>query len=226
MREYFQRQIQLWGQEAQEGLQEKRVAIIGCGGLGSSLALALGSSGIGKLYLVDFDAVSRHNIHRQITFTLADEGRSKAQVNAQAIQQRCPYVEVEPLVEGFEAFAKRDLPLDLILDATDNLPIRHEIDRYAKSRGIPWIYSSVEEFHGQVCFMERSSFHAFSTKDHKPGGIAPPIVMLVASFEANLALRYLVGLPVDKDHLYYLHFDDEGIFQVRRFAMPKERDGV
>jgi len=207
-------------------LRDKSVAIIGCGGLGSSLALALGSSGIGRIYLVDFDAVSRHNIHRQITFDLADEGRFKAEVNAEVIRGRCPYVEVESFVEGFDEFAKRSIEVDLILDATDNLPIRQRIDAYAKSREIPWIYASVEEFNAQICFMERADFGAFRVRERTPGGIAAPMVMLAASFEANLALRHLVGLPVRKDTLHYLYFDEEGEFRMERFSMPKVDDAV
>ena len=222
MREFFKRQIQLWGEERQRTLQHKSIAIVGCGGLGSSLALALGASGIGKIYLIDFDEVSVHNIHRQITFKVEDEGKSKAQVNKCVIEGRCPYVEVEAFVEGFEEFTKRGITPDLILDATDNLPIRVKIDEYAKSIGKPWIYASVEEFHAQICFMEKASFKAFKVSDRKPGGIAAPIVMFAASFEANLALRYLVGLPIKKDLLYYLSFDSEGDFNVMKLAMPKE----
>ncbi len=226
MKEFFKRQIQLWGNEAQERLQEKSIAIIGCGGLGSSLALALGASGIGKIYLVDFDEVSVHNIHRQITFKVADEGKNKAEVNKCVIEERCPYVEVEAFVEGFEEFVKRQIVPDLILDATDNLPVRAMIDEYAKRIDRPWIYASVEEFHAQICFMEHASFKAFKISDRVPGGIAAPIVMLAASFEANLALRYLVGFPVKKDLLYYLSFDEKGEFNVMKLAMPKDEDAV
>ena len=222
MMEYFARQVQLWGEEKQKLLQAKSIAIIGCGGLGSSLALALGASGIGKIYLVDFDTVSVHNIHRQITFQVQDEGKSKAEVNRCVIEKRCPYVEVESFVESFEEFAKRDIKVDLLLDATDNLPTRAKIDAYAKKSHTPWIYASVEEFQGQVCFMEDASFDAFRVSDRKPGGIAAPIVMQVASLEANLALRYLAELPVKKDLLYFLYFNDEGEFVMQKFAMPKE----
>ncbi|MEJ2489400.1 MAG: ThiF family adenylyltransferase, partial [Sulfurovaceae bacterium] len=70
--EYFKRQIELWGAQKQEALQDKSIAIIGAGGLGSSLALALSGSGIGDIDVVDFDRVSLHNIHRQIAFRLED----------------------------------------------------------------------------------------------------------------------------------------------------------
>jgi molybdopterin/thiamine biosynthesis adenylyltransferase len=222
MREYFKRQIELWGENRQYELQQKSIAIVGCGGLGSSLALALGSSGIGKIYLIDFDEVSLHNIHRQITFKLEDEGEKKAEVNKRVIDLRCPYVETEAFCEGFEDFIKRGIEVDLILDATDNLPIRAKINSYAKEINKPWIYASVEEFHAQVCFMSEASFDAFNITDKKPKGIAAPIVMFAASFEANLALRYLAGLPVKRDRLYYLYFDSEGEFCVNKFDMPKE----
>ena len=68
MMQYFHRQVQLWGEETQTLLQSKKIAIIGAGGLGSSLAFALGSSGIGEIHMIDFDEVSLHNIHRQIAF--------------------------------------------------------------------------------------------------------------------------------------------------------------
>ena len=220
MNRYFDRQIQLWGEDTQRKLQEKSIAIIGCGGLGSSLALALGASGIGKIYLVDFDEVSVHNIHRQITFSVEDEGKSKAEINRCVIEKRCPYVEVESFVESFDEFSERNIEVDLILDATDNLPVRSQIDTYAKAKNTPWIYASVEEFRGQVCFMDRASFDTFKISDRKPGGIAAPIVMMIASFEANLALRYLAGLPVQKDTLYFFYFDKDGALQVDRFAMP------
>jgi adenylyltransferase/sulfurtransferase len=76
--EYFNRQIQLWGEVTQKSLQGKKIAIIGSGGLGCTLAMALGTSGIGEIHMVDFDTVSNHNIHRQIAFILEDEGLSKS----------------------------------------------------------------------------------------------------------------------------------------------------
>ena len=91
MVEYFHRQIQLWGEQTQTNLQSKKIAIIGSGGLGSSLAFALGASGIGEIHMIDFDEVSRHNIHRQIAFKLGDEGKNKAELNANLIEQRCPF---------------------------------------------------------------------------------------------------------------------------------------
>ena len=218
---YFNRQIQLWGEATQKSLQNKKIAIIGSGGLGCTLALALGTSGIGEIHMVDFDTVSNHNIHRQIAFTLEDEGLSKAKAVVALIKSKNPFVKALAFDMDFEAFKEMGNSYDLILDATDNLPVRGEIDKYAKVTKTPWIYASVEEFNGQVCFFDEANFQVFNISDHKPGGIAAPIVMHIGSLQANLALRYLAGLPVVKDKLYYLYFNDEGELITQKFGMPK-----
>jgi len=222
MIDFFHRQIQLWGEETQNLLQTKKVVIIGAGGLGSSLSFALGASGIGEINIVDFDEVSYHNIHRQIAFKLGDEGKNKAVVNAELIKQRCPFTKAIAYECDFKEWSKKGIKIDLIIDATDNLQVRSDINTYAKEKNLPWIYGSVEAFHGQVCFIDESSFtDMFKISDHKPAGITPPIVMHIASLQANLALRYLAGLKIRKDFLYYLFFDDEGELVTQKFGLPK-----
>lgn len=218
---YFHRQFQLWGEDVQKSLEGKSVAIIGCGGLGSSLGVALSGSGIGEFHLVDFDDVQTHNIHRQIAFRVGDENKYKAEVLAELIESRNSFAKANAYVENFEAFSKRGVEVDLIIDATDNLPSRGEINTYAKSVNTPWVYGSVEAFNGQVCFFENASFQdVFKITKKTPAGIAAPIVMHIASLQANLALRYLAGLDVRKDFLYYLYFSDEGELVTQKFGLP------
>jgi len=219
--EYFNRQIQLWGEATQKSLESKKIAIIGSGGLGCTLAMALGTSGIGEIHMVDFDRVSAHNIHRQIAFTLDDEGKNKAKAVVALLEKKNPFVKAVAFDMAFEDFKEMGNSYDLILDATDNLPVRSEIDKYAKASATPWIYASVEEYNGQVCFFEDANFGVFNISDHKPGGITAPIVMHIGSLQANLALRYLAGLSVRKDMLYYLYFNDEGELVTQKFGMPK-----
>jgi adenylyltransferase/sulfurtransferase len=220
--EYFSRQIQLLGKETQNSLQEKKIVIIGSGGLGCSLGVALGSSGIEQIDLVDFDEVGVHNIHRQIGFKVGDEGRAKCEVLKELLESRCPFVNITAFNMRFEEFSEQNTKeYDLIIDATDNLPVRAKIDKYAKDTSTPWLYGSVEAFHGQVCFFEESSFEsAFNVSDHKPAGIAAPIVMNIASLQANIALRYLAGLKIKKDFLYYCIIDDDGEFNIQKFRLP------
>jgi len=219
--DYFNRQIQLWGEETQTLLQDKKIVIIGSGGLGCSLAMALGTSGIGQIDMVDFDTVGLHNIHRQVAFTLNDENRLKAEVVVELMEAKNPFIKATAHTMDFETFSKLEKSYDLILDATDNLPTRQAIDSYARGVNTPWIYASVEEFNGQVCFFEEATFQVFNISDHKPGGITAPIVMHIASLQANLALRYLAGLSVVKDKLYYLYFNNEGELITQKFGMPK-----
>lgn len=223
---YFNRQIQLWGEDTQNSLQDKRIVIIGSGGLGCSLGVALGSSGIGQIDIVDFDTVGVHNIHRQIGFKIGDEGKAKCEVLKDLIVLRNPYVKVEAHNMSFEEFIKanniQDIKYNLIIDATDNLPVRAKINEFAKSIDTPWLYGSVEAFHGQVCFFQDADFQSvFNVSDHKPAGIAAPIVMNIASLQANLAIRYLTELPVKKDFLYYCFFNDDGEYIVQKFGLPK-----
>lgn len=220
-RAYFHRQIELWGRQRQERLRCKRIAVIGCGGLGSTLAMALGCSGIGEIDLVDFDNISLHNIHRQIVFTLDDLKRNKALVTADLLKKKNPYLETRVFESDFEEFSRIETKYDLILDATDNLPVRAEIDRWAKERETPWIYASVEAFNGQVCFFDKSGFQAFAASSHEPAGIAAPIVMQIGSIQANMALRYLLGLPVERDILHYIYYSEDGELNIRKFTMPE-----
>jgi len=221
MMQYFHRQVQLWGEETQVSLQSKKIAIVGCGGLGSSLSYALGASGIGEIHVIDFDEVSLHNIHRQIAFVLGDEGKNKALINAQTIQARSPYVKVIAHECDFDAFSAKRIEVDLILDATDNLPTRSKINEYAKAVNTPWVYGSVEAFNGQVCFFKEASFDdVFKITNKTPAGIAAPMVMHIASLQANLALRHLAGISVKKDQLYYIYFNNEGELVTQKFKLP------
>ncbi len=222
MMKYFHRQVQLWGEETQNLLQTKKIVIIGSGGLGSSLAFGLGASGIGEIHMVDFDEVSHHNIHRQIAFKTGDEGKNKAVINAKLIEARCPFTKAIAHECDFNGWCEKDISVDLIIDATDNLPTRGDINTYAKNKNLPWVYGSVEAFNGQVCFFEESSFNdVFKISNQTPAGIAAPIVMHIASLQANLALRYLAELSVKKDTLYYLFFNEDGELITQKFTLPK-----
>jgi adenylyltransferase/sulfurtransferase len=218
--DYFNRQIQLWGEETQTLLQDKKIAIIGSGGLGCSLALALGTSGIGQVDMVDFDTIGLHNIHRQIAFKLEDDGLYKADIVVKLLKEKNPFIQTNALIMTFEKFTKLNNHYDLILDATDNLTVRQEIDDYSKSTNIPWVYGSVEEFNGQVCFFNKATFKVFNQSDHQVGGNIAPMVMHIASLQANLAIRYLANLSVVKDKLYYLYFNKDGELITQKFNMP------
>ncbi len=222
MNSYYSRQIMLWGKDKQESLSKKSILIVGSGGLGCSVALALSGSGVGQLDIVDFDRVELHNIHRQVLFNVEDCGEYKAKVAVEKILKRDSNLKSNAYCISFEEYIKKDIKdYDLIIDATDNLFVREQINSYAKLKNIVWIYGSVEEFNGQVCLFKDSSFNMFATKEVEPKGIAAPMVMQIASFEANLALRYLADLRVSSDIFYYLYYNDSGEFEIKKFKLPK-----
>lgn len=212
LKKYFNRQTQLWGEKTQESLSQKNVLIIGSGGLGSAFGYALGSSGIGAISVVDFDRIALENIHRQILFSLEDIGEFKVDIFKKRLESRFDGVEISTYKtkadEFFDTFLQnKNLQIckfDLILDATDNLQTRAQIDKFAKKLQIPWIFTSVDSWQTQICFIDKSDFRFFPSSSQKPAGITPPIVMLAGSFAANLALRYLANLQIQKDMLYYL----------------------
>lgn len=219
MNEYYSRQYMLWGEKTQEVLASKSVAIIGCGGMGCSLGLVLSGLGIKEFYMIDFDRVEVHNIHRQIAFAKNDDGKLKAEVLSDKMRARS-LSEITPIVGSFEDFTKKSIVPDLILDATDNLQTRKEINDFAKANNIPWIYASVEEFRGQVAFFENSSFdEIFKISALPPKGVIAPMVAQIATLSANLASRYLAGLKIKKDVLHYLYYKDDGEFCLDKFAL-------
>jgi len=222
MSEYFSRQYMLWGDKTQELLAQKSIVIVGAGGLGSSLALALSGSGVKKIDIIDFDRVEVHNIHRQVLFDIEDCNEYKAKIVSQRILHRNPFLESNYYIKSFEDFIEQEpFDYDIILDATDNLEVRFTINQFAKKHNIPWVYGSVEEFNGQVALFKEADFSLFASKELETKGIAAPMVMQIASFEANLALRYLANLKVASDIFYYLYYNKDGEFEMKKFNLPK-----
>ena len=203
----FRRQIEVIGRENQEKLSKKSVLIVGCGGLGNIIATTLGCMGLKKIYLVDYDKIELHNIHRQFQFSKQDVGKYKCEVLKEKIQ-RCK-TEIVALNEKFNSDLNIDV--DLIIDATDNFDVRLEIDRFAKKNEITWIYSSVEEWRAQIGVFKTASFEIFATKNHTPKGQLPPMVNLAGSFASLLALKTL--LFEIKERLFYIDFEKDFIFK-------------
>ena len=65
------------GVEGQERIMGSRALIIGAGGLGSPVALFLGSAGVGHLTIVDNDTVDMTNLQRQIAHSMSRVGQPK-----------------------------------------------------------------------------------------------------------------------------------------------------
>src|SRR6185436_21066988 len=73
------------GVEGQQRFLEAHALVVGAGGLGSPVALYLGTAGVGRITLVDHDSVDLTNLQRQIAHNLARVGQPKAQSAREAI---------------------------------------------------------------------------------------------------------------------------------------------
>jgi adenylyltransferase/sulfurtransferase len=199
----FRRQIEIIGKN-QENLYNKEVIVVGAGGLGNVVVSEISCIGLKRIYLFDFDEIEIHNIHRQFNFSQNELSQKKCKVLSKKMQ-RCN-TEIVAIDEKFESFDKR---VDLIIDCSDNFEVRKKIDSYAKKEKIPWLYASVEGFMGQVCLFKDKSLDIFNLSEHKVAGVLPPMVGIVGSIEAMIAIKYLAKLEVEFDKLYYIDFKKE-----------------
>jgi len=141
-----------FGEAGQRRLKQGRVLIVGAGGLGSPAALYLAAAGVGRLALVDFDAVDETNLQRQILYTTPDIGRPKLAVAAARLQALNPYVAVDLHEEAFgEQNAERLVrSADVVIDGSDNFPTRYLVNDACVLTRTPNVYGSVFRFEGQA----------------------------------------------------------------------------
>lgn len=144
-REFIRTELVL-GADGIRRLRDCSVAVFGIGGVGSHCAEALARSGVGRLLLVDSDAVSESNINRQCVAFHSTIGRQKTAVMREMIDQICPETEVLT----FDFFVLEDTinklfeeagRVDYIVDAVDTVAAKLSLAAYAKEHGIPFIAS-------------------------------------------------------------------------------------
>jgi molybdopterin-synthase adenylyltransferase len=200
------------GIEGQQQLLDSHALIIGAGGLGSPVALYLGSAGVGHIMVVDHDTVDATNLQRQIAHTLADVGQPKAQSIQQSIAAINPDVQVTVITERADAALLNDLvkTADVVLDCTDNFSTRHAINRACVKHGKPLVSGAAIRFDGQVtvydprdakapcyaCVFPESS--TFEETQCATMGVFAPLVGIIGSIQAAEALKVLtqVGEPL------------------------------
>lgn len=143
--DWRERSQRLLGEETIEKLNRSHILICGLGGVGSFAAEALVRSGVGHVYLLDFDRVNLTNLNRQLPATQGTVGRFKTDVLEQRFQQINPMLEIinlktkltpENMEELFEG--RR---FSFILDAIDDLPAKVMLIKTAFEKHIPMISS-------------------------------------------------------------------------------------
>jgi molybdopterin-synthase adenylyltransferase len=150
----YSRQVRFapWGVDGQERIGASRVAIVGCGALGTVQAEILARAGVGLLRIIDRDVVELSNLQRQFLFSEADarEGTPKAVAAARRLAEINSEVTVEPMVADLSPSNAVELleNIDLILDATDNFETRYLINDFSVRENIPWIYGAAVASYG------------------------------------------------------------------------------
>lgn len=214
-RERYSRQILFApiGEAGQERLLASRVAIVGCGALGSFQAASLARAGVGFLRLIDRDYVEASNLQRQWLYDEADaaEALPKAAAAARAIARFNSTIHVEPLIADLTPANADDLlaGVDLLLDGTDNFETRYLINDFALAHQIPWIYGAAVGSYGLTmpilpgqtsclqCVYPAPPSGAQPTCE--TDGVLGAITSTIGSLQSAMALRLLSGsLPAPK----------------------------
>jgi adenylyltransferase/sulfurtransferase len=140
------------GLAGQKKIRSASVLCIGAGGLGSPIAMYLAAAGIGKLGIVDFDAVELSNLQRQLLHGTGDVGRPKTQSAREAVGRINPHVEVA--IHETRLTSRNALeilrPYDIVVDGTDNFPTRYLTNDACVLLRKPNVYGSIFRFEGQA----------------------------------------------------------------------------
>lgn len=141
-----------FGQAAQDKLRAAKVLIIGMGGLGCPALQYLVGAGVGTIGLMDGDAVSMSNLHRQLLFNESDIGKNKASVAAEKMKALDP--EIDFVVYPFQLNNRNALDhivaYDMVIDGTDNFAAKYMINDACVLLDRPFVYGAVSRYQGQV----------------------------------------------------------------------------
>ena len=196
------------GIEGQRRLLAARVLVIGAGGLGSPVALYLGSAGVGTITIVDDDDVDLTNLQRQIAHDLARVGTAKATSAARSIAAINPTVRVTALVERADAARLGELvaAADVVVDCSDNFATRHAVNVACVAHARPLVAGAAIGFDGQISVYDTRRAEspcyacafppdpAFADVACSTMGVLAPLVGIVGSMQAAEALKLLAGI--------------------------------
>jgi len=134
------RHLIAWGDEGQRRIRSATVLLAGAGAIGNEVAKNLSMLGLGRLIIVDRDVVEISNVSRMIFFETSDLGKNKAEVLAENVHKKYPFVETSAYRGDLE-----NMPLELFLDSEvivsglDNLVSRIYLSQISRKYAIPLI---------------------------------------------------------------------------------------
>ena len=196
------------GIEGQEKLLAAHALVIGAGGLGSPVALYLGSAGVGRITLVDDDVVDLTNLQRQIAHSIDRIGQPKVASAKAAIAAINPLVEVNAVQTRADAAVLDDLvaSADVVLDCCDNFSTRHAVNAACVKHRKPLVSGAAIRFDGQLSVYDSRAvdspcyacvFPADVTLEETRCatlGVFAPLVGIIGSMQAAEALKLICGM--------------------------------
>jgi molybdopterin/thiamine biosynthesis adenylyltransferase len=196
------------GPEGQTRLATSSVAIVGCGALGSAVAMTLARAGIGRLRLIDRDVPELSNLPRQVLFDEADvaTGLPKSVAAAGQLARINSAVRLEPVVADLTSANAASLlaGIDVIVDGTDNFEARFLVNEFACRERVPWVHGGAIGAEGRVMTVlpgRTACLRCLVPEPPAPGalptcdtaGIIGPAAVVVGAVEAAEAIKLLVG---------------------------------
>jgi len=140
------RQLPVISEEGHRRLAGARAAVVGCGALGSYIAVIAYRLGIENLVLIDRDVVQATDLHRSV-YTHEDIGVPKAEALSMRFSGGAEHHVVDLCAGNIQSLLKG---CDIVLDGTDNLLTRFVVNDHCVKVGIPWVYSALLSTYGQV----------------------------------------------------------------------------
>ena len=201
-----------FGKAGQEKLKAGRVLVIGSGGLGSPLLLYLAAAGVGNIGIVDFDVVDESNLQRQVLFTVADIGKSKAETAKEKLLALNPHLNIRVFNTAFTKENAMEIAkdYDIIADGTDNFPTRYLTNDVCVIMGKVNVYASIFRFEGQVSvfnYLSENGERGPNYRDlfpHPPppgmvpscaeGGVLGVLPGIIGSLQANEVIKIITGI--------------------------------
>jgi adenylyltransferase/sulfurtransferase len=207
------------GGVGQRKLRAARVAIVGAGGIGSAVIPALAGAGVGRLTIIDSDAVEIANLHRQPLYSEADAGKSKARLASEFVRRLNRFVDAEARDERIGPDNARELldGHDLVVDGSDNFATRLAVSDACAKLGIPLVSAAAVQFQGQVGLFRRKpcyrcfvgdAFDAEDCDNCAELGVLGALTATMGSFAALLAIDTLLGIGEDQSGRVHI-FDGE-----------------
>jgi len=195
------------GGAGQRKLLDAKVLVIGAGGLGSPILLYLAAAGIGTIGIVDFDVVDTSNLQRQILHTDADVDRPKVASALDHLRALNPTIELighDTLLSSDNVMAIME-PYDVVIDGTDNFPVRYLVNDATQFLGKPLVYGSIYQFEGQATvFMpgqEAPCYRCLFPSPPPPGtvpscaegGVFGVLPGVIGAIQATEAIKIITG---------------------------------